>query len=218
MATGDVDNFVSRLEQVIPPWFGEKYPLLSAFLTGFASMESFLYGLLQYVQEQVVIQTATGNNLDLVCCDYFEGLFERYPQMSDTQFRVLIQATLLEPLCTRQAMENAIYNLTGYYPKIYEPFQTEGNAFLDSVSFLDAGSFVGGSDPYNFWIEVFVQSPTVSGSAFVDGSSSFVDGPAGTLSFVGSNSTTVLTYDQVLAVINRVKVGGTVPHLTLTFV
>jgi len=166
------------------------------------------------------LQTASGQNLDLFACDFFEGILERTEGTPDSVFRNLIQATLIEPEATRSAMENALYIITGYYPVIWEPFQVQNGWFWNAQSFYNTASYWGGglSDPYNFWIEVFVKSPQVSGSFFYNGANTFWNGNLTTQSFWSSNENEILTYNQILAVIDRVKVGGTVPHLTLTFV
>lgn len=220
MAKGDVQDFVKRLNDVIPPWFGQEYPTLNAMFNGFATMDSYIYFLTQYAKEQMRIQTASGQNLDLVACDFFEGYLERPEGMNDNQFRKWIEATLLQPLATRSAMENALFIVTGYYPIIWEPFQIDGGCFYDDInSFYDDDSFYGSLlDPYNFWIEVFVPDPTANGTGFFDGNDSWFDGDLTDHSFYAATESDIWNYDQILALINRVKVGGTVPHLTLTYI
>jgi len=219
MATGDVKDFVKRLNDVIVPWFGQDYPLLTAFFNGFATMDSFIYSLTQYCKDQMRIQTATGENLDLVACDFFEGILQRTEGMPDNLFRRFIQSTLLQEEATVAGMKHAIFVITGYVPIIWEPFSLTDTVFTDDDSYFDSDSFFGGLlDPYNFWIEVFVTDPTANGTAFFDGSDSWFDGDLTDQSFYGSSENEFITYDQILAVVNRVKVGGTIAHLTVTYI
>jgi len=217
MAKGDVQDFVKRLKAVLPPWFGEAYPLLNALLAGYATMDAFIYSLTEYLNAQMRIQTATGQNLDLIACDFYEGILERPENMSDEQFRKFILASLLQEQATRKGMEKAIELITGYTPIIWEGFQFEDGFFLDSESYYD-DSFFGGLIPYNFWIEVFVNDPTIQDFLYFDGDDSWLDGDIGDQSFLSGDDNYIITYDEILAVVNRVKVGGTVPHLTVTYV
>ena len=221
MAKGDVQDFVKRLNDVTVPWFGESYPLLTAFFNGFATMDSFIYFLTEYCTAQMRLQTAAGTNLDLIACDFFEGILQRQENMPDNDFRKLIQATLLQEEATVQGMKNAIYTVTGYYPIIWEPFSLTDTAFADGLTTFADGdtTFAGGlSAAYNFWIEVFVDDPGLSLSAFADGANTWADGDITTQSFADASKGNYFTYDQILAIVNRVKVGGTVAHLTLTYI
>ncbi len=221
MATGDVNDFINRLNKLLSPWFGEQYPLLNSLLTGYATMDAFIYSLTEYLTNQMRIQTAMGENLDLIACDYFEGILSRTEGMSDDIFRNLIQCTLIEEMCTVQGMKNALFNLTGYYPVIWEPWDSsQTGAYNVNVWGYNNGGAYGDNAPYQFWIEVFVNEPSSSkyggfntntwgyNKTTVDGSNGAYSGQSGT----------VLTYDQILAVVNRVKVGGTVPNLTVTYI
>lgn len=221
MAIGDKNDFANRLKMVLPTWFGDNYPILNALLNGYADLESFIYSLVQYVKLQMRIQTATDENLDLIACDFFGDLLERFPGVSDTLFRKEILATLLEEMATRQGMIKAIKNLTGHDPIIFEPWNyNDTGAYNVNVWGYNSGGAYGGYAPYNFWINVFVSGSPMDkyGGLNSDtwGYNSTDNGANGAYGNPALNDGT-LTYDQVLAVINRVKVGGTVPHLTLIY-
>jgi len=221
MATGDVQNFIDRLKIVLPPWFGESIPLLNAFLTGFATMDAFIYSIMTYIELQMRLQTATDDNLDIIACDYFGNLLFRAPTMTDAAFMNYIQATLLEEMATRKGMIHAITVLTEIPPIIWEPWDAGGNAAYNiPVWGYNTGGSYGSNIPYNFWINVFVIGNIMNNYGVFDfptwgynQSGPIINGAYGNSSLYNYT----LTYDEILALINRIKVGGTVPHLTVTY-
>jgi hypothetical protein len=225
---GDKNNFIERLKQVLPTnWYGEipetkegkNNDVLVSLLSGFATLDSFIYSIMEYVKEQMRIQTATDDNLDLIACDYFGDFLIRFPGTNDTDFRRQILATLLEEMATREGMRKAIFNLTGYYPIIWEPFNPDDTGAYNVPNWgYNTGGGYGGHIPYNFWITVYVDGSVMDSYGSLNTETWGYNGiELGDNGAYGNPSllSTTLTYEQVLAVINRVKVGGTVPHLTL---
>src|SRR5579859_7289014 len=97
MATGDVNDVLSRLRAVLPPWFPTISPILKGLLTGFATNASWIYTLYQYAKSQTRIHTANGAWLDLIAWDYLGATFGRRTSESDTSFQSRIIAFLMIP-------------------------------------------------------------------------------------------------------------------------
>lgn len=121
MATGDQDDIFARLKSVLPRWFGSVSPILDAVLQGYAKAAAYVYSLYAYAKLQTRIRTATDGWLDMIAADYFGAAIQRQPNQSDASFRVVILANILQQKATRQAIYNALFNLTGRAPTIIEP-------------------------------------------------------------------------------------------------
>ena len=146
MATGDARDILTRLKAVLPgDWFPltstgqpSASPILDGVLSGPAWALSWAYSLIQYVQLQQRIATATDVFLDLAARDYFGGTLTRNGGETDSVFSARIQAALLPAAATRSAMIAALTNLTGTAPGIFEPFNP-----------LDTGAYNYGGLGYN---------------------------------------------------------------------
>jgi hypothetical protein len=144
MATGTPTDILIRLKAVLPGgWFPltsagqpSATPILDALLSGPAWALSWAYSLIQYVQLQQRIATATDVFLDLCARDYFGGGLTRNNGETDAAFSIRIRASLLRPAATRAAITTALTNLTGRAPNIFEPWDTG-----------DAGGYGGGYAP-----------------------------------------------------------------------
>ncbi len=164
MATGDKQDFIQRLLNNIPEWFGENNPLLDATLGGSATQHSFIYSLWEYLKLQTRIITATEENLDLISCDFFGDRVPRRSEESDDVYRRRILSLLFQPKATRPAMFNAIKNLTGVDPIIFEswnPSDCGGYAGVTSVppyiiGYSVTGKYGSGSYRYQAFIDVFL--------------------------------------------------------------
>lgn len=130
MATGDQADFVRRIKNELPsPWFpvtgatdaASATPILDGLLNGIAAGWAFCHKLLHYVKLQTRIATATDVFLDLCSRDYLGNALPRNANESDASFRVRIKAAILQPKATRPAMVQALTNLTGRTPWIFEP-------------------------------------------------------------------------------------------------
>jgi hypothetical protein len=113
---------LTRLKALLPVrWFADSNPIRDALLSGFASVLAFVYSLLQYVQLQTRIATASDGFLDLISFDFFGNLLPRRKQENDDPYRNRILATLFREKVTRTGMIEALENLTGRTPIIFEP-------------------------------------------------------------------------------------------------
>lgn len=124
MSTGDTNDMLARLRAVLPPWFPSPAPITDAALTGVAAGLAFGYSLIQFAKTQTRIATASGGWLDLIAWDYFGARFHRRTSEVDDVFRARIKAELLRPRQTRAAIAQALTDLTGTPPRIYEPWST----------------------------------------------------------------------------------------------
>lgn len=120
--TGDVSDIQARLRALLPPWWPNvgQAPVFDAILIGIATTCSYIYALIVYAREQTRIRSANGAWLDLIAWDYFGSRFTRIPGEADPAFDVRIVKELVRPRTTRDAIYNALLELTGYPPRITE--------------------------------------------------------------------------------------------------
>ena len=90
MATGDTNDILARLRKVLPPWFPDTAPVLSALLTGFATVAAGYYTMIAFARLQMRIATATAPYLDLIAYDFFGRRIKRGVNQSDASFRLTI--------------------------------------------------------------------------------------------------------------------------------
>ncbi len=215
MAIGDQTDVLSRLNAVLPPWFGDQLtPILTGVLAAFAWAGSFLYDEFIYVQLQSRITTATGNNLDLIANDYFgPHNFPRAPNEGDESYRNRILANLVRERATRRGMINILTTITGNVPIIFEPMRPgDGGGYsIAGCGYNVAGGWSNPNVPYQCFILVF--SPVVSAIASVAGWNipTGAWNTASRASWVNLNNiTNALNAAQIYQAINNTKVEGTV--------
>jgi hypothetical protein len=119
---GDSEDMAARMQAVLPArWFGDTSPLLQAVLLGLGTCWAAIYGLVQTVQAQARIATASGGFLDLISTDFFGAALPRRNAEADGLFRTRISQELLRPRATREALMLALTELTGRPPRVFEP-------------------------------------------------------------------------------------------------
>lgn len=123
MATGDQNDIVSRLQQLIPNgWFANGLvPVRDALLKGFATSHAFAYSLLAYARQQTRIATATDGFLDVIAGDFFGSTLIRASGQSDASFRARITANLFRERVTRRGLIQVLTQITGRAPVVIEP-------------------------------------------------------------------------------------------------
>lgn len=122
MATGDSNDMQSRLVSLIPSgWINGVATYAPAIIGAIGDQLSIAYSLLQYAISQTRITTATGVFLDLISLDYFGFNLLRRTSEADASFRARIQKELFRTRVTRPGVVQALIDLTGRTPVIFEP-------------------------------------------------------------------------------------------------
>jgi hypothetical protein len=121
--TGSQADFVSRLQGMLPPWFGDfkLAPNMNGLLNGIAAALSLIYGLIAYAKQQTRIKTATDGWLDMIAGDWFGVSLQRRTGQTDASYRALIVSSLLRPRGTRNAVTKVLQDVTGRTPLVVEP-------------------------------------------------------------------------------------------------
>ncbi len=218
MAVGDVQDFVKRLKNVLPHWFGEEYPLFEAKIYGIATVASFLYQLRGYAKLQTRISTATDEYLDLIAQDFFGDGLLRKPSETDAQYRRRILTSLFAERATRRGLFNALKLLTGNDPILYEPFNTRDCLCLNVPQTgglnVGPGKLGTGSYPYNGWADVFIDAGSgMSGFGGLNQYASYLNTYGdGVKTYLGSPALIddYITDQDIYNLVNITKVYGTI--------
>ena len=121
MVSGRSD-IVGRLKAALPTgWFPDSSPTLDSLLTGLGASWHWIHGLIDETSRQARIRTASDVWLDLIAIDFFGTNLRRYARESDSGYRRRILSGLLRDRTTRAGVRQALADLTGRNPKIFEP-------------------------------------------------------------------------------------------------
>lgn len=122
MATGDQNDFVSRLLAQLPKnWFPSVAPVLNSILQGPALAFSIIYGSITFTKAQMRVSSAQGGFLDLAANDYFGDDLQRLQYEQDPAYRARILYNLTAPRGTWDGMVQMLEQLTGSAPTIFQP-------------------------------------------------------------------------------------------------
>lgn len=183
MTIGSKQDMFFRFKKDLAPWFGNDTPVLNALIAGVAETDSYIYGLIDYVNLQTRIKTATDINLDYISKDFFGDELPRKTGENDASFRNRILANLLVKKATRYAIANIIFNLTGIEPVMIEGFSPLNAGAYDATLYYDEGYGISGGAPneaYTGMIYAFLPQPkgffAVSGIGMFDGIASNYSG------------------------------------------
>lgn len=213
-------HIYNRLIAQLPPWYGTDHSVLDAVLQGYVATAGFNYRQLMYDLVQMRLQTAIGDNLDLISQDYFGGALPRRDDEDDYSFRTRISANLLQERATRRGMENALYILTGYYPTIFEPWKPSdcggynvANA-PQTIGYGTHGSYGSSSYAYQCFIDVYVDGyyGMASRAGYNTDYMGYNAAGAPAIGWYGgvSEMKTIITDADIYQTINFTKVHGTV--------
>lgn len=212
MAIGDTDDMVGRLRAALPTrWFAttqtgaeSNTPVLDGVLAGLGSAWSWFYDLFNYADLQSRISTATDVFLDIIAFDYFGGKVWRRDSESDAIFRARIKRELIRPRATRAALEQAITDLTGMAPIIFEPANaTDTGGYYDGTPTHWTGlayGYAGGYGNLSLPFQAFVTAFRPGGGG-VPSVGAYVNLPPPTLALTIDGSEMTVNF-EALSVIN----------------
>lgn len=160
MALGDQNDISGKLRSLIPGgWFSFLAPIRDIVLYGLASSLNFIYNLLQVVSLQTRIATSQGWFLDLTAWDFFGVRFLRRTNETDASFLPRLQAELVRSRNTRASLIQALFDLTGIKPQIFDPASPDdcGAIGIGTIA-IAGGSFAGAGciGSTNLALQVFV--------------------------------------------------------------
>jgi hypothetical protein len=229
MATGDQTDIASRLFRWLPSkWFSDATgTIVRAVQAGFAAGLSIVYAMVVYAGLQVRIKTATDGFLDLISGDYFGTRFPRIFGESDSAFRARILQELLRERGTRHGVFQALLDLTGRAPIIFEPSRPKDTGAYDVASSLGydmAGGYAELDLPCQSFVTAFrplsTQGvPNVAPYDVVNGVGAGAYAAAGippgsvvsgTAAYADIDSLTGVSDAQIFAAIEAVRAAGTI--------
>jgi hypothetical protein len=156
---GTQSDIVARLKSVLPNgWFPDSTPVLDGLLNGLASAWTNLVSLLGYTQLQTRIATATDIFLDLVAQDFFAGGMVRGASEPDSSLRARIQASLLAPRATRNALTTKLVELTSRPADIFEPARlqdTGAYTIASALAYNTAGGYGSFALPFQCFVHAY---------------------------------------------------------------
>lgn len=255
----DITNYdvYQRLTSQLPHWWGSQQfaynagSVLNTTLWSFnvTSLGTYndagplIFG--NYAQYQYILaQMRFGPNnnafmtdfdqLNLFAQDFFGSTLPRHAGENNVSYKARIFANMFAPKATRQGMDLALYNLTGFHPIIFEPWNIENDAMFYGLP-TDGRSLAqcaygqgkyGSGEAYQAYIDVLV--PENQGMGLYPGydlpgspmppylASSLGGYGSTTLSNVGTSILgsdsfvqNITTIAQIAQVINATKVYGT---------
>jgi hypothetical protein len=203
---GDTKDVVSRIKQVLPVgWFSDTTPILDGLLTGLGNAWSALYGLIQFVQQQARILTATGIFLDIAALDYTgDGILRRDGE-PDSAFRLRVQNWMLSPRATRAGLSQMLKTLTGRPPVIFEPLNAaDTGGYNVNLGYNQLGGYGCLSLPFQFFVTAYRpnDTPIYNASGYGEGPGGYNTAPM----FYGADAefAAAVSDDQIYAAIASV--------------
>ena len=211
--TGDTPDIVARIKAVLPTrWFPDETPILDAVLTGLATAWSSLYELLATVRLQSRIATATDTALDGASLDFFGQRLRRRLRETDVVFRARITRELVRERATRGALADAVVDLTGTAPTIFEAARVSDTGGYNVPTFAYNAAGAWGSLSLPFQVFVTVKRQPTEGIAAIAGY-----GTAGPLARASlSLSTGQVTDADIYAAIASVMPTTTIAWTAIT--
>lgn len=225
MAKGDVSDMHRRLKRLLPPWFGHdqgETPRLDALMLGPATSLAFIYGVIAYVRSQTRIKTASAGWLDLISRDFFGAALPRLANQSDESFRARIISNILRPRGTRDAIRQALVDVTGKEPWIFEPMRpTDTGGYGLAMGYGVAGRYGSMLLPYQMFLVAYrplgAGVPNVAGYTPQAGPNAGTGGYAqGALEYISAAmiSQTVTDAD-IYAAVEATRPAGTIVWMRL---
>ncbi len=153
----DIAGLLGRLKSVLPArWFADSSPVLDAVLAGIASAWVEVFSLLDGVDAQKRVGTANGIFLDIASVDYFGPALTRRVAEVDVAYRARIQQNLVRPRATRASVVQALQDLTGRPPVIFEPRNpADTGGYNANMGYGLAGGYGSMTMPYQFLVQAY---------------------------------------------------------------
>ncbi len=124
-ALGGADDIIRRVKLLLPKgWWNDSAPIRDAIIGGLSDVSAWCYSLIVYAKKQTRVASATDLWLDILSKDYFRFELPRRVNEPDEAFRTRIQKELIRERVTRKGMNDALTDLTGKTPYIFEPWNT----------------------------------------------------------------------------------------------
>ena len=118
----DTSAFMIRLKALLPSgWFASDAPILDSILSGPATLWVQIHALTEYARAQLRVHTATGAWLDAIASDFLGNRLTRRLREQDDHLRDRILRELLRERTTRTALIQALSDVTGRPPLVFEP-------------------------------------------------------------------------------------------------
>ena len=168
MATGDQSDMMARMQAVLPPsWFPDTRPVLDSILAGMGAVWARIYGVLSWVPLQTRIMTSTEAMLDLAAWDFFGNALLRRAGEADGPFLTRIQNEMFRERGIRAAVVEALIDLTGVAPWVFEParpadtggYGTSGSSAGTGLGYGCAGGYGSLAPPFQFFVIAYPGTP-----------------------------------------------------------
>lgn len=124
---GDSGDTKRRLRSLIPGgWLSRSLrPISDTVFGGLADSLSWAYSLIAAAKNLTRLATTAGWVLDLAAWDFFGARFLRHKNELDDLWRQRIVAEIFRERVTRKGITEALVNLTGRAPIIFEPWNPD---------------------------------------------------------------------------------------------
>ena len=212
MTTGDSNDMLARIKRVVPSrWFAYVAPLRDAVLGGLADQLAWIYSFIAFAKLQTRISTATGFFLDLIAFDYFGLFIRRRVAEIDMAFSARIKKEILRERVTRKGMIQALTDLTGKAPIVFEPSSTfDAGGWGTHCGYGLAGGY--GNLKLNNQVFLTVYRPGLQGVPNVDGYGGGLGGyGVGAIEYVGASMITgAVTDTDIYTTIEATKPTGAI--------
>lgn len=217
MPVGDQTDMLARIKAVLPTgWFPDVTPVLDAVLSGLAYAWSWIAALTGYAYEQTRLTTASDIFLDILSYDFLGSRIFRRAGEADSAFRIRVKREILRPKATRAAMVEALTDLTGQVPLVFEPANTsDTGGYGVAMGYGVAGGYGSLSMPYQALLTVY--RPHVGGIPGVDGYGGSIGGyGVGAVEYASAADAAGVSDAEIYATIESTKPAATVMWVRLT--
>ncbi len=155
---GDIPDFVRRLTSVLPRgWLSDDVPVADLVISGLGAAWAAIYNLVSSTTALTRIRSSSGSFLDLISEDYFGLSLPRQVGEVDSAFISRIEKELFRPRGTRNALQQALTDLTGQAPLIIEPARPAdtGGYSAGGAAYSEAGAWGSLSLAYSFFVTAY---------------------------------------------------------------